>query len=59
MTNDDDNGESFCVQQIKFYKELKKNCVFQDENAYVQLEIYGDPAPTVTWLKVGAEFLRK
>ena len=28
------------------------NAYLKDENAYVQLEIFGDPAPTVTWLKV-------
>ena len=24
----------------------------EDENAYVQLEVYGDPAPTAQWFRV-------
>ena len=24
----------------------------EDENAYVQLEVFGDPAPTISWFKV-------
>ena len=24
----------------------------EDENAYVQLEVFGDPAPTVEWFRV-------
>ena len=23
----------------------------EEENAYVQLEVYGDPAPTITWFR--------